>query len=587
MRLWFATALAAAMLFGASPRADASPAFEAMLRQAEAVRSADPAQFNALLGDLTASVGSASQRQRDELAYLKAYQLSYSGRFDLGIEAAREIFESSDDVSVRFRAAALMVNSLAVTRDFAQGVRYMNELLALIDQIEEPELRHHGWAAAGTISNLVGRHEDGERFAQLMLGDQPSQRTACFAGALLLESLYGQRKLADRPEFIVEQIDRCVAAGEPVMSNYARAYQARFLSGRGDRNEAAALLMRHLPEIEATRYASLIGFVYSTLAEIAFATGDYEQADTFARRTIAQAAGMGNSAALVAAHRVLYEVALQRGDNAAALAHHINYAAADKAYLDDVSARALAYQQVMAETREKEQAIELLNRENQLLQLREQASALSARNNQLLLALAVAVMGALGVWSWRTRRSQQLFRRLAETDALTGIPNRMSFSHRAEEQLALSKRNQQEAGLVMFDLDEFKSINDRFGHATGDWVLREVAKACAEVCRRHDILGRLGGEEFAFLLVGCDLASSVALAQACRKRIAAIDTSPTGQVFTVTASFGVAGTRSCGHDFLTLLSRADDALYQAKHAGRDRVRTHGAGDLALDVAATN
>lgn len=587
MRLWFATALAAAMLFGASPRAAASPAFEAMLRQAEAVRSADPAQFNALLGDLTASVGSASQRQRDELAYLKAYQLSYSGRFDLGIEAAREIFEQSEDASVRFRAAALMVNSLAVTRDFAEGVRYMNEMLALIDQIEEPETRHHGWAAAGTISNLVGRHEDGQRFAQLMLGDEPNERTACFAGALLLESLYGQRKLAERPEIITEQIERCIAAGEPLMTNYARAYQARFIAGNGDRNEASSLLMRHLPEIEATRYPSLIGFAYSTLAELAFATGDYEQADAFARRAIGQAAGMGNSVSLVAAHRVLYEVALQRGDNAAALAHHINYAAADKAYLDDVSARALAYQQVMAETREKEQAIELLNRENQLLQLREQASSLSARNNQLLLALLAAVLGALGVWSWRTRRSQQLFRRLAETDALTGIPNRLSFSRRAEEALSLGKRNQEEVGLVMFDLDEFKSINDRFGHATGDWVLREVARACSEVCRRHDVLGRLGGEEFAFLLVGCDLASSVALAQACRKRIAAIDTTPTGQAFSVTASFGVAGTRACGHDFLTLLSRADDALYQAKHAGRDRVRTHGAGDLALDTAATS
>ncbi|ODS63223.1 MAG: hypothetical protein ABS41_08700 [Arenimonas sp. SCN 70-307] len=587
MRHWFAAALAAAMLFGASPRATASPAFEAMLRQAEAVRSADPQQFNALLGELNASVGSASQRQRDELAYLKAYQLSYSGRFDLGIEAARELFDRSEDASVRFRAAALMVNSLAVTRDFAQGVRYMNEMLALIDQIEDPELRHHGWAAAGTISNFVGRHEDGQRFAELMLADQPNPRTACFAGALLLESLFGQRKLADRPDFMAGQIDRCIAAGEPVMTNYARAYQARVMSWHGDRNEAAALLLRHLPEIEATRYPSLIGFVYSTLAEIAFSGGDYAQADNFARRSIAQASGMGNSAALVAAHRVLYEVALQRGDNAAALAHHINFAAADKAYLDEVSARALAYQQVMAETREKEQAIELLNRENQLLQLREQASSLSARNNQLLLALLAVMLGALGVWTWRTRRSQQLFRRLAETDALTGIPNRLSFSRRAEEALTLSQRNQEEVGLVMFDLDEFKSINDRFGHATGDWVLREVARACSEVCRRHDILGRLGGEEFAFLLVGCDLASSVALAQACRKRIAAIDTSGTGQAFTVTASFGVAGTRACGHDFLTLLSRADDALYQAKHAGRDRVRTHGAGDLALDAAATN
>ena len=586
MRAWLAITLVAAMLLGASPRAVASPAFEAMLRQADAVRSSDPEQFNALLGELNASLGSASERQRDELAYLKAYQLSFGGRFDLGIEAAREIFETSKDPGVRFRAAALMVNSLAVTRDFSEGVRYMNQMLALSDQIRDPEVRHHGWAAAGTLSNLVGQYEQGKHFAEMMLADNPSPRTACFGGVMLIEALYGLRELADKAASIEERIEDCITADEPLMTNYARTYKARVLAWHGDRNEAMTLLLRHLPEVEATRYPSLIGFVYASLAEMSFEAGDYAQADSFARRTLAQAAGMGNSIQLVNAHRVLYEVALQRGDNAAALAHHINYAAADKAYLDETSARAMAYQQVMAETREKDQAIDLLNSENQLLQLREQAASLSARNNQLLLALLVVLLATLGLWAWRTRRSQQQFRRLAETDALTGIPNRMSFSHRAEEALALGKRNGEDAGLVMFDLDEFKSINDRFGHAAGDWVLKEVARACSEVCRKHDILGRLGGEEFAFLLVGCDLASSVALAQACRKRISAIDTAPSGHAFTITASFGVAGTRQCGHDFLTLLSRADDALYQAKHAGRDRVRTYGAGDPATAGATT-
>jgi diguanylate cyclase (GGDEF)-like protein len=120
----------------------------------------------------------------------------------------------------------------------------------------------------------------------------------------------------------------------------------------------------------------------------------------------------------------------------------------------------------------------------------------------------------------------------------------------------------------------------------GDWVLKEVAKVCTAVCRKNDRFGRLGGEEFAFLLVGCDLPSAVALAQACRKRIAAIDTSPTGHAFTITASFGVAGTRVCGYDFLTLLSRADDALYAAKHGGRDRVCTHGLENDGEGLAAT-
>ncbi len=579
-------ALCAALAFFAPAMATASPAFEAMLQQAEVVRSSDPAQFDALIGQLNASLASASTRQREQLDYLKAYQLAYSGRFDLGIEAARKLFEESSDVQVRFRAGALMVNSFAVTRDFASGLRYMNETLALIEQIEDPELRHHAWSAAGTISNHVGQYEKGKQFAELMLATEPSARTRCFAEVMRLESLYYLGKANDEIDGITDIARRCSEAGEKIAANFARAFHARLLSDNGQWNEAAILLVPHLPEVEATRYPRLIGEVHSTLAGIYLDSGDAAQADAHARAAIRFSASMVNSAPLVAAYRTLYESALQRGDTAAALAHHINYAEADKAFLDSVKARELAYQEVMTETREKNQTIELLNRENQVLQLREQVSKQSRRNNQLLLALLVVLLGTIALWAWRTKRAQVAFRRLAETDALTGVSNRMHFSHRAEEALAYCRKDGEEVGLVMFDLDEFKSINDRFGHATGDWVLTEVAKVCADVCRKNDRFGRLGGEEFAFLLVGCDLPSSVALAQACRKRIAAIDTSPTGQVFTVTASFGVAGTRACGYDFLVLLSRADDALYQAKHAGRDRVRTHGLESDTTEVAAT-
>ncbi|WP_146907073.1 GGDEF domain-containing protein [Arenimonas daejeonensis] len=108
----------------------------------------------------------------------------------------------------------------------------------------------------------------------------------------------------------------------------------------------------------------------------------------------------------------------------------------------------------------------------------------------------------------------------------------------------------------MFDLDEFKTINDRHGHATGDWVLQQVGSACRSVCRKNDLFGRLGGEEFAFLLTGADSASALQLAQDCRRRLAQIDTADTGAKFRITASFGVAATADSGYDFQMLLARA-------------------------------
>ncbi|KFL36925.1 hypothetical protein N788_12415 [Arenimonas donghaensis DSM 18148 = HO3-R19] len=556
-----------------------------MLERAELVRSADPEQFNELVGQLNASIKAASDRQRQKLEYLKAYQLSFSGRFDLGIEAAKTLFENSTDIETKVQAGSLIVNSYAATRDFSEGLRYLNQMIGLVDEVGDPEIRHHAWAAAGSISNHVGQYEQGIRYADLMLADSPSARTSCFAGALRMEAFYNMGQLSGRETEVRTIIDECVGAGEPLFANYVRAYHARLMADRGDRNGAIVLLSQHLDEVEATKYPRVIGEVYATLAEAYLAAGDYEAADRFARGVMRHATAMASSAPLVTAHRVLYESALQRGNNAAALAHHINYFDANSAYLNEVKARALVYEQVLGETREKNQTIELLNRENQVLQLREEASALATRNTQLAIALLAVLLGTIAFWAWRTKRSQVKFQRLAETDALTGVSNRMDFSRRAEQALAYCSKDGEEVGLVMFDLDEFKSINDRFGHATGDWVLQEVAKVCSDICRKNDRFGRLGGEEFAFLLVGCDLPSSVALAQACRKRIAAIDTTSTGHAFAVTASFGVSGTRASGYDFLTLLSRADDALYQAKHAGRDRVRTHGLEADTTTVAA--
>jgi len=138
--------------------------------------------------------------------------------------------------------------------------------------------------------------------------------------------------------------------------------------------------------------------------------------------------------------------------------------------------------------------------------------------------------------------------------------------------------------MIMFDLDNFKSINDRFGHSTGDWVLKQVIAACKPICRKQDCFGRIGGEEFAILLHASDLSSATEMAERFRKHIAAIDTSENGHDFTVTASFGVTTTPLSGYVFDALLSNADQALYQSKREGRNRVSTFDKLKSGVDIA---
>jgi diguanylate cyclase (GGDEF)-like protein len=544
------------------------------LAQADALRSADPAKFEALLAELTARVHEATPAQREMLDYLKAYRLGYTGRFDLAIEAGTRLFDTSSDPAIKVRAGGLVVSSRAVTREFVEGLVFLDKVLALVDEVDEAEVRHHAWAAAGVIHNQVGQYAQAVHYVELLQADGAAGRTRCFTGVLRLESLGFLDAAPEDPAQFQSVIDYCLSQGETMLANFGRVHLAAKLAADGQVPVAVSLLESRLGEIDATGYPRLIGEVHARLARFKLSLGWREAADAHALRAIAHASGIANTQVLVQAHEVLYENALARGDDAATLAHYRRYAEAERAWLDQVKARELAYQMARHESLQKSQTIELLNRQNDVLRLEQQVAVKTAEANRLLIGLLALLAASVAYWAYKVKRMQVSLRTLAQTDALTGVSNRHHFTRSAEAVLEACRRSGTDAGLVMLDLDHFKSINDQHGHAAGDWALRQVADACQAACPPDGLVGRLGGEEFALLVVNQELAAVVGLARECRKRIAAIDPRGAGHEFALTASFGVAGSRSVGHDFDRLLAQADDALYRAKREGRDRVCVH-------------
>ena len=123
----------------------------------------------------------------------------------------------------------------------------------------------------------------------------------------------------------------------------------------------------------------------------------------------------------------------------------------------------------------------------------------------------------------------------------------------------------------MFDLDHFKKVNDCYGHACGDWALKETIKVCKDIGRKNDIFARLGGEEFCLVLPSCSIDAAMLRAEACRAAIEEIITEESGCEFSITASFGVTNVKRSGFELEKLLADADFAAYASKNNGRNRV----------------
>jgi diguanylate cyclase (GGDEF)-like protein/PAS domain S-box-containing protein len=170
-------------------------------------------------------------------------------------------------------------------------------------------------------------------------------------------------------------------------------------------------------------------------------------------------------------------------------------------------------------------------------------------------------------------RLEAELRDMAATDFLTGLPNRRHFLVQLEEQIARMERSTSpQTAVMMLDLDYFKKINDTYGHAVGDAVLKHVARCIRGTLRRIDTAGRVGGEEFAIVLPGADLAAALVSAERLRQAVA--DTPLVlgdGSTIAITVSIGITELKPTDKGVDTPLVRADEALYRAKGGGRNRV----------------
>jgi diguanylate cyclase (GGDEF)-like protein len=555
-----------------------------LLRHADFIKTSDHPAFLKLLSELSEK-HTESPRESSYLRYLKAWELAYEGDYTAAVPELNAVIDSSGDVTLRHRAGVTAINSLAAASRYDEAYSRLSELLGSLPEDPDNEARLLGLGVAALLYNQAGQYDLAATYADKWIAADPNGPGACKGSYIKLEALQKASKALDEAKF-QDGVATCSRFHESVYANLIRTFEANFDLERGNTSAAIKLLNDNYDEAQRTSYRRLTSEVDSILARAYWKQSDTENAKRYAQSAVDKAVKNEITKPLADAYSVLFEVAKQQKDFENAVAYHEKYATADKGYLNDTSARALAYQMVNQQVLAKKREVDALSEKNQMLQLQQKVDAKTLEAGRLYLALLATLLAFLAFWGYKTKRSQVRFRTLARRDGLTGIFNRQHFIDAAETVLKYGGKSAREACLVLIDLDHFKQVNDVHGHATGDVVLKRAVAACQSHLRSIDIFGRLGGEEFGVLLPDCALETAQRRAEDLRAAVAGVSDAQAGIDFPVSASFGVAAATPSGFDLRQMLIDADTALYDAKRSGRNRVAVHR-GAATTTAAAAN
>jgi diguanylate cyclase (GGDEF)-like protein len=464
-----------------------------------------------------------------------------------------------------------MINALSLARRYTESFEQLNALLEELPTQTDPAARAQALAVAAQLHNVVGQHEDSLRFTSQLLTEARLPWVRCGAETVKFDSGLKSGTIRAVDAELERAITDCSRNREHLFAGLLRVSSAKLHLSNDQPLAALEALTPHESEIQATQYGHLISDMAVQMARAYLVTGDLAAAERRAQQAIDITRSGENTEPLADAWRVLAEVASQRGEYAEAFKALQRNAEVERANLDDIGQRALAFQLARYRTQSQKLEIESLNQQNELLKLQQEVSTTAVQNARLSILLLLTVLGFGVVWFWRTRRMQQHFQHLAQSDSLTGAASRPHFMAQARQLLERAERSGQNVALIIMDLDFFKSVNDEHGHAVGDQMLQMAASCCLEASGRKGLFGRLGGEEFAFLLPNTPTKAAVELAERCRQDIHAIRYGPAEAGTRLSASFGVADSNDYGYDLRELLVAADGALYEAKRKGRNRV----------------
>ena len=575
---WMLPTVLYAGAVGVTVPASQDPAL--LLKQADRIKTSNNAEFVALIQQLDAKAGKLSQGQLSYLQFLKGWQAAYRGEFKTVFVLLDPVIVGSADATLRLRSEVVEMNVMVVGSRYGDAFTLLNRVLDQLPHVTDQDARVQGLGTVAILYAESGQYDLAIAYAEQVLKESSNVQDTCKGEYLKSQALFQGGKLQAMNAQLQHGIDVCTKASEPLFANYIRYFAAAAETQHGHSAAAIDLLQKGYADVQATRYPALISEFNAGLAQAYWNTGESALAGQYAEDAVRASPKGAYTQSLATAYKLQYLIAQKHGDLVAALAFLEKYMIADKGYLTEVSAKALAYQTVAQQVMAKKQQIDALNKQNQILTLQQKLNKKAVEAGRLYIVLLLLVLAFIALWAYRIKRSQLRFMKLARRDGLTGIFNRQHFVNEAELLLQYCRKSSRDACLVLIDLDHFKAVNDTQGHAVGDRVLQRAVAACKGCLRSTDIFGRLGGEEFGILLPECTLVQVLVVAEQIRLTIATASAGEDAPGVPISASFGITSVAHSGYELRQLLIHADEALYQAKREGRNRVNVADSPECA-------
>ncbi|WP_394200595.1 diguanylate cyclase [Shewanella waksmanii] len=363
----------------------------------------------------------------------------------------------------------------------------------------------------------------------------------------------------------------CSKVNRPMIATMAQKGLAEVQLSRENYLAAISRLEKALAGYQTFNYVAEINHVYSLLAKSYLALGEHDKALFYVNKVTDSALEPRNLEFMKVSAKVKAELAYREEDYRQAYDNIVLFQQISVQELDVAQAKEQAYQMAKFENNEMSRQLRMLEQDRELYNARQELKALEDSRNSMILLVTLGGMVLVSIFGVTTLVQKQRYKKLAQFDPLTGAYNRGIGQELAENLFVKTVAYHKPFSVIILDLDNFKSINDSYGHHAGDWSLKQVAKVVRKCISGQDMLVRMGGEEFAIFLPNRDKQTAQQLAELCREGIAAIEGKYNNYTFDITASLGVTSNLESDLSLDPITHRADLAMYRAKNQGRNNV----------------